>query len=90
MSTVYEYVRNGQVTERVQPSPAATDIESTRLGVAVLEAKDAAALGQLGDEYWRIAGEEIVNAAPVEPSTPEPVSTPVTPVPAKPAPSKEK
>lgn len=85
MPTVYEYVRNGEILDRVQPTPDAADAESTRIGVAVLEAKEAAEKGELGAEYWRVAGEEIVNAAPAEPSTPEP-----SPKPGKPAPSKEK
>lgn len=86
---VYEYVAHGQVVERVQPSPHAVDIEATRLGVAVLDAKAAAARGELGDEYWRVAGEEIANATPTE-STEVDATPAEDSKPAKLAPNKEK
>lgn len=54
--TVYEFVRAGQVVERVQPSEHAADEEATRLGVLALEAIEAAERHELPSAYWRVAG----------------------------------
>lgn len=85
---VYEYVVGGEVVERVQPVDDPEDFENTRLGVAVLEAQEAAARGELGPAYWRIEGHEITNAVPDESSTQdpaEPADEPDIAAPARPA-----
>lgn len=78
--TVYEYVDRGQVVERVQPTPE--DYEDTRIGLLVLEHREAADRGELPDRHWRIAGEELANA---EPSTSDPAGPPGAPDTAGPA-----
>lgn len=72
--TVYEYVQDGEVIDRVQPVPLdrpddAQAYESTRLAAAVLDAEQAAARGELGD-HWRIAGQPITNAERVDDDPP--------------------
>jgi hypothetical protein len=62
----YEYVRDGEVVERVAPVDHPDDYENTRLGVAVIDAREAAERGELGREYWRLAGEQLHNAPPVD------------------------
>jgi hypothetical protein len=63
---VYERVdENGQVVERVQPTPG--DYEDTRLGVAVLD----------GINGWRLAAEP----QPAPTPDPEPAAAPVDPAP---------
>lgn len=84
--TVYEFVRDGKVVDRVQPTEAATDLEATRLGVAALEALGAAGRGEQLDEYWRVAGQDPFAEPPHDPSADDgkPEQTP-TPDPGEPA-----
>ena len=69
---VYERVVDGQVVERVQPTPG--DYEDTRLGVAILD----------GLNGWRLADgaadagpapETPADDTPGEPAAPAPVAT---------------
>lgn len=75
MPTVYERVEYGTVTERVQPVDSPDDYENTRLGVAVLDAFEAAERHELPGKYWRVEGQRDPASLPHAHGEPVPEST---------------